>query len=56
MYINVCATSVSVLIFKMIIGHCDSQHNGSLILFSYLGHTISSSNTLPNIFTYLLNL
>lgn len=39
---------------EMIVGQCDSQHNGSLILLSYLGHTIFSSNTLPDMFTLLL--
>lgn len=41
---------------EMIVGHCDSRHNGSLILLPYLGQTIFSSDALFDMFTYLLRL
>lgn len=54
--IQLSFTSVGVSMSEMIVGHCDSQHNGSLILLPYLGHTIFSSDTLLDMFTYLLRL
>ena len=45
--------SLSVSKAEVIVSHCNSQHNGSLILLPYLGHTIVSSDGLPGMFTLL---
>lgn len=42
---------MGVYMIDMIVGHYHSQHNGFLILLSYLGHTNLSSNTLLDMFT-----
>lgn len=50
-WIIILAPLLWVYLVEMIVGHRDRQHNGSLILLPYLGHTIFSSDTLPDMFT-----